>query len=60
MVPPDSMGTACPPSGRNSTYPSVQISGTSSIIAMIAIDQIVDVVSVRNGLVATVGTVLMG
>jgi hypothetical protein len=24
------MGTACPPSGRNSTYPSVQISGTSS------------------------------
>ena len=30
------------------------------IIAMIAIDQIVDVVSVRNGLVATVGTVLMG
>jgi hypothetical protein len=30
MVSPDSMGTACPPSGRNSTYPSVQISGTSS------------------------------
>jgi len=29
------------------------------IIAMIAIDQIVNVVSVRNGLVATVGTVLM-
>jgi hypothetical protein len=30
MVSPDSMGTACPSSGRNSTYPSVQISGTSS------------------------------
>src|SRR6516164_8184696 len=26
------MGTACPPSGGNSTYPSVQISGTSSEI----------------------------
>src|SRR4029077_18116613 len=32
MVSPDSMGTACPPSGRNSTYPSVQITGTSSIV----------------------------
>jgi len=32
----------------------------TAIIAMIAIDQIVNVVSVRNGLVATVGTVLMG
>jgi uncharacterized protein len=30
MVSPDSMGTACPPSGRNSTYLSVQISETSS------------------------------
>jgi len=30
MVSPDSIGTAWPPSGRNSTYPSVQISGTSS------------------------------
>src|ERR1035437_4963303 len=31
MVSPDSRGTACPPSGRNSTYRPVQISGTSSV-----------------------------
>jgi hypothetical protein len=31
MISPDSMGTACPSSGRNSTYPSVQISGASSL-----------------------------
>src|SRR5450759_2594446 len=30
MVSPDSQGTACPPSGRNSTYRPVQISGTGS------------------------------
>jgi len=30
MVAPDSQGTACPLSGRNSTYRPVQISGTSS------------------------------
>ena len=30
MVSPDSRGTACPPSGRNSTYRPVQISGTGS------------------------------
>ena len=30
MVSPDSLGTACPLSGRNSTYRSVQISETSS------------------------------
>src|SRR5262245_34699337 len=30
MVSPDSLGTACPLSGRNSTYRLVQISGTSS------------------------------
>jgi hypothetical protein len=30
MVSPDSQGTACPLSGRNSTYRPVQISGTSS------------------------------
>src|SRR5262249_57214241 len=30
MVSPDSRATACPPSGRNSTYRPVQISGTSS------------------------------
>src|SRR5450830_1208056 len=30
MVSPDSWGTACPPSGRNSTYRPVQISGTGS------------------------------
>jgi integrase len=31
MISPDSMGIACPSSGRNSTYPSVQISGASSL-----------------------------
>jgi hypothetical protein len=30
IVSPDSSGTACPLSGRNSTYRPVQISGTSS------------------------------
>src|SRR5680860_1481466 len=30
MVSPDKMGTACPLSGRNSTYRPVQISGTGS------------------------------
>src|ERR1039457_7025661 len=33
MVSPDSRGTACPPSGRNSTYRPVQISGTGSFPA---------------------------
>ena len=28
------MGTACPPSGRKSTYPSVQTSGTSSRVLL--------------------------
>src|SRR6516164_1268621 len=32
MVSPDSQATACPPSGRNSTYRPVQISGASSWI----------------------------
>src|ERR1700730_14649532 len=31
MVSPDSAGTACPLSGRNSTYRPVQISRTSSV-----------------------------
>src|SRR4051794_17597387 len=31
MVAPDSQATACPPSGRNSTYRPVQICETSSI-----------------------------
>src|SRR5271166_1815622 len=31
MVSPDSLGTACPLSGRNSTYRPVQISETSSV-----------------------------
>src|SRR3954465_3887185 len=31
MVSPDSRATACPPSGRNSTYRPVQISGASSV-----------------------------
>ena len=30
MLSPDSRATACPPSGRNSTYRPVQISGTGS------------------------------
>jgi hypothetical protein len=30
MVSPDSQATACPSSGRNSTYRPVQISGASS------------------------------
>jgi len=33
MVSPDSLGTACPLSGRNSTYRLVQISETSSSVA---------------------------
>jgi hypothetical protein len=33
MVSPDSQGTACPLSGKNSTYRPVQISGTGSEIA---------------------------
>jgi hypothetical protein len=32
MVSPDSLGTACPLSGRNSTYRLVQISETSSVV----------------------------
>src|SRR5450631_809395 len=31
MVSPDSQASACPPSGRNSTYRPVQISGTGSV-----------------------------
>jgi hypothetical protein len=31
IVSPDSLGTACPLSGRNSTYRLVQISGTGSV-----------------------------
>src|SRR5437773_3309182 len=33
MVSPDSQATACPLSGRNSTYRPVQISGASSVAA---------------------------
>src|SRR5438445_12649024 len=32
MVSPDLQATACPPSGRNSTYRPVQISGASSLV----------------------------
>src|SRR3981189_2400997 len=32
MVSPDSLGTACPLSGRNSTYRLVQISETRSVL----------------------------
>src|SRR5262249_28006465 len=31
IVSPDSTGTTCPQSGRNSTYPPVQISGAGSV-----------------------------
>jgi hypothetical protein len=34
MVSPDSLGAACPLSGRNSTYRSVQISETSSVMLL--------------------------
>jgi hypothetical protein len=34
MVSPDPMGTACPLSGRNSTYRPVQISGTGSMLSI--------------------------
>src|SRR5208282_4140579 len=37
MVSPDSLGTACPLSGRNSTYRPVQISGASSILERVAV-----------------------
>ena len=33
IVSPDSLGTACPRSGRNSTYRPVQISEASSTVA---------------------------
>src|SRR5450756_1716738 len=36
MVSPDSRSTACPPSGRNSTYRPVQISGTGSVTHLVA------------------------
>jgi hypothetical protein len=36
MVSPDSLGTACPLSGRNSTYRLVQISETSSHVRHVA------------------------
>ena len=32
IVSPDSLGTACPLSGRNSTYRPVQISGAGSVV----------------------------
>jgi hypothetical protein len=34
MVAPDSQGTACPSSGRNSTYRPVQIYGASSFVSI--------------------------
>src|ERR1700722_16819482 len=37
MVSPDSQAIACPLSGRNSTYRTVQISGTGSTIPILAI-----------------------
>src|SRR5665811_1733609 len=41
MVSPDKMGTACPLSGRNSTYRPVQISGTGSTFMINGTPQIV-------------------
>src|SRR5664280_1786949 len=40
MVSPDSQGTACPLSGRNSTYRPVQISGTGSVISIPLVQKI--------------------
>jgi integral membrane sensor domain MASE1 len=37
IVSPDSLGTACPLSGRNSTYRPVQISGASSEVAALGL-----------------------
>src|SRR5215204_52787 len=64
MVSPDSQATACPPSGRNSTYRPVQISETSSLrgtqisdrrVAALRIIEAFDVVEhVSLGLVACV------
>src|SRR5437588_11572729 len=43
MVSPDSQATACPLSGRNSTYRPVQISGTSSAkLCLQRVDRIAD------------------
>jgi hypothetical protein len=52
MVSPDSRGTACPPSDRNSTYRPVQISGTGSPFdghALVAIRVIVIVIVKPHG-----------
>jgi hypothetical protein len=40
MVSPDSLATACPLSGRNSTYRPVQISETTSLRALAPLNQI--------------------
>src|ERR1700674_10058 len=42
MVSPDSLGTACPLSGRNSTYRPVQISETSSAVSLAHLRRLID------------------
>ena len=55
MISPDSRGTACPPSGRNSTYRPVQISGTSSImVVMIVIIMIINMTV--GGMIGSIAT----
>ena len=39
------MGTACPSSGRNSTYRSVQISGASSKVDTDEADELIDAIA---------------
>src|SRR3984893_5638806 len=49
MVSPDSLGTACPLSGRNSTYRLVQISETSSLRACVESLEADQIVIVDDG-----------
>jgi hypothetical protein len=49
MVSPDSQATACPPSGRNSTYRPVQISGTGSAVFCLGFGYMIDLLmQIRN------------
>src|SRR5215216_8040589 len=56
MVSPDSLGTACPLSGRNSTYRPVQISGAGSVVEPVGcLDQRRPVADLRIGDANAVG-----
>jgi hypothetical protein len=48
MISPDSQAPACLPSGRNSTYRPVQISGASSDFALYAEAVLLRMPSVKN------------